>query len=295
MFYILLLVGILLFLLYCLIKFWILDPWSIHRDLWNQGIPGEYIPIVGELLSRRRAILDDKPYTYTKTMSDKFGDYYHSSFGPRACLNISDPSLIEGVLKTNVRSYHKSALARLLLGALLGYENILLAEDEKHNRHRRLVAPVFQHQNINSMISLMVERTSGFLTKWKTATTQDKDHSLTLDIHEEMTNLTLDIVTGCVFGTEIIEGQHVHETIGQNITITMQALGKRTLNMIGLIPLINKLPLPSKKRIDQSRRDIKHIIRNIINQRKKGLTKSACKGLIIISFFYFVFIFFFEF
>jgi cytochrome P450 len=295
MFYILLLVGILLFLLYCLIKFWILDPWSIHRDLWNQGIPGEYIPIVGELLSRRRAILDDKPYTYTKTMSDKFGDYYHSSFGPRACLNISDPSLIEGVLKTNARSYHKSALARLLLGALLGYENILLAEDEKHNRHRRLVAPVFQHQNINSMISLMVERTSGFLTKWKTATTQDKDHSLTLDIHEEMTNLTLDIVTGCVFGTEIIEGQHVHETIGQNITITMQALGKRTLNMIGLIPLINKLPLPSKKRIDQSRRDIKHIIRNIINQRKKGLTKSACKGLIIISFFYFVFIFFFEF
>jgi cytochrome P450 len=210
-------------------------------------------------------------------------------------LNISDPSLIEGVLKTNARSYHKSALARLLLGALLGYENILLAEDEKHNRHRRLVAPVFQHQNINSMISLMVERTSGFLTKWKTATTQDKDHSLTLDIHEEMTNLTLDIVTGCVFGTEIIEGQHVHETIGQNITITMQALGKRTLNMIGLIPLINKLPLPSKKRIDQSRRDIKHIIRNIINQRKKGLTKSACKGLIIISFFYFVFIFFFEF
>jgi cytochrome P450 len=292
MFYILLLVGILLFLLYRFIKFWILDPWSIHKDLWNQGIPGEYIPIVGELLGRRRAILDDDPYSYTNKMSDKFGDYYHSSFGPRACLNISDPSLIEGVLKTNVRSYHKSALARLLLGALLGYENILLAEDEKHNRHRRLVAPVFQHQNINSMISLMVERTSGFLTKWKTATTNDKDHSLTLDIHEEMTNLTLDIITGCVFGTEIIEDQHVHETIGQSITIALKALEKRMLNMIGLIPLINQLPLPSKKRIDQSRRDIKHIIRNIINQRKKGLTKSACKGLSIISFFLFCFHFF---
>jgi cytochrome P450 len=288
----LLLVGILLFLLYRFIKFWILDPWSIHRDLWNQGIPGEYIPIVGELLGRRRAILDDDPFSYTNKMSDKFGDYYHSSFGPQVCLNISDPSLIEGVLKTNVRSYHKSALARLILGAVLGYENILLAEDEKHNRHRRLVAPVFQHQNINSMISLMVERTSGFLTKWKTATTNDKSHSLTLDIHEEMTNLTLDIITGCVFGTEIIEDQHVHETIGQSITIALKALEKRMLDMIGLIPLINKLPLPSKKRIDQSRRDIKHIIRNIINQRKKGLTKSACKGLIIISFFLFCFHFF---
>jgi len=88
----------LLFLLCRLIKFWILDPWSIHRDLWNQGIPGEYIPIFGELLSRRRAVLDDEPYAYTKKMSDKYGDYYHSSFGPTACLNTSDPSLIEGVL-----------------------------------------------------------------------------------------------------------------------------------------------------------------------------------------------------
>ncbi len=165
---ILLLVGILLFLLYRLIKFWIFDPWSIHRDLWNQCIPGEYTPIVGELLARRRAFLADDPYSYYKEMSIKFGDYYHTSFGPKPCLNTSDPSIIEGVLKTNVRVYHKSSFARTILSALLGYENILLSEDEKHNRHRKLVSPVFQHQNINSMISLMVERTSRFLTKWKT-------------------------------------------------------------------------------------------------------------------------------
>jgi cytochrome P450 len=282
----LLLVGILLFLLYRLIKFWILDPWSIHRDLWNQGIPGKYIPIVGELLGRRRAFLADDPYSYSQEMAAKFGDYYHSSFGPKACLNISDPSLIEGVLKTNSRAYHRPSLSRAILSGLLGYENILLAEDENHSRHRRLIAPVFQHQNINSMISLMVERTSRFLTKWKT-NIQDKDQLLTLDIHQEMTNLTLDIVTGCVFGTEIIKDQHVHEIIGQNVTRAMKEIEKRILNMIALFPLLNGLPLPSKRRIDQSRRDIKHIVQNIINQRKKGLTKSACKGLNIISFFLF--------
>ena len=159
MFSTVLLVGILLFLLYRFIKFWILDPWSIHRDLWNQSIPGAYIPIVGELLGRYRTGLGNDPFSYTKKMSDRYGDYYHSSLGPIACLNISDPSLIEGVLKTNARAYHKFALGRLILGAILGYENILVAEDENHSRHRRLVAPVFQHQNINSMIALMVERT----------------------------------------------------------------------------------------------------------------------------------------
>ena len=49
--------------------------------------------------------------------------------------------------------------------------------------------------------------------------------------------------------------------------------------MIALIPIINQLPLPSKRRIDKSRQDIKNVVQNIIDQRKKGLTKSACKGL----------------
>jgi hypothetical protein len=106
-----------------------------------------------------------------------------------------------------------------------------------------------------------------------------------------MTTPTLDIVTGCVFGTEIIKDQHVHETIGRNMTIAIKELEKRVLNMIAIIPLLNQLPLSSKQGIDQCRRDIKHIVRNIIDQRKKGLTKSACKGLIIISIFIFIFCF----
>jgi cytochrome P450 len=190
----------------------------------------------------------------------------------------SDPSLIEAVLKTNERCYHKSALGQTILGSILGYENLLLAEGENHTRHRRLVAPVFQHQNINSMISLMVERTSHFLDKWTTLT-NDKNQPLTLDIHEELTNLTLDIITGCVFGTEKLKDPYVHETISRSLAVALKEIEKRVFNMVALIPLVNQLPLPGKRLIDQSRHDIKKVVQNIINQRKKGLTKSACKGL----------------
>ena len=274
----LLLVGLLLFVVYRIVKFWILDAWYIQKDFWNQGIPGQYIPVVGDLLGRRRAFLDDNPLAFSEGMAAKFGDYYHGSFGPKAYLSISDPSLIEAVLKTNVRSYHKSALGRTILGSLLGYENLLLAEDENHTRHRRLIAPVFQHQNINSMLSLMTDRTSRFLDKWTTLT-NDQNHPLTLDVHEELTNLTLDIITGCVFGTDIIEDQHAHETIFRSVTIGLKEIEKRIFNMLALIPILNQLPLPGKLVIDRSRENIKRVVQNIINQRKKGLTKSACKGL----------------
>jgi hypothetical protein len=48
--------------------------------------------------------------------------------------------------------------------------------------------------------------------------------------------------------------------------------------MIGIIPIINCLPLPSKRRIDQSKKNVKYAVQHIIDERKKGLTKSACKG-----------------
>jgi cytochrome P450 len=283
MWHLLVLIGVLLFIVYRFIKFWILDPWSIHRDYWKQGIPGQYTPIIGDVLDRRRASHAVDPFSYTKEMADKFGDYYHTSFGPTACLSISDPSLIEGVFKTNARAYHKAAFLQEFLGSLLGYESIVLAEDEKHTRHRRLLAPVFQHQNINSMISLMAERTFRFINKW-TEIVNDKNQPLTLDMHQEMSSLTLDIITGCAFGTEITKDNRLHETIFKCITVAVKELEKRMFNMVMITPILNRLPLPSKLRIDKSRRDIKHIVQNIINQRKKGLTKSACKGENIISF-----------
>ena len=159
-------IGVLLFSFYRLIQFWVLKPWLIHRSLWKQGIPGQYTSVIGEILRIRKADLSGNPFSYTRQLGKKFGSYYHTSFGPFACLNISDPSLIEGVLKTNVRAYQKSLLTQLLLGALLGNDSLLLAEDDRHARHRRLIAPVFQHKNIHSMISLIVESTQRILKKW---------------------------------------------------------------------------------------------------------------------------------
>ncbi|CAF1033138.1 unnamed protein product [Rotaria sp. Silwood1] len=267
----------LLYIIYRLIKFWIINPWSIQRDFSRQGVPGRYIPIVGEILHRHQAILDDKPYSYVEQAAIKFGDYYHSSFGPFPCLHTSDPGLIESVLKTNSRFYHRAKLGRAILSAFLGYENVLLAEDENHTRHRRLVTPVFQHQNLNSMISSMANITLSFLEKWR-ITNNEKSSPLTLDILKEMSNLTLDIVTGCVFGVEAMQDRHIHEFIYENLKVATNEMEKRIYNMTIIIPIIKDLPLPGKRRIDKCRRDIKNITLKIINQRRQGLTKATCKG-----------------
>ncbi len=96
-------VVVFLYIIYRLLKFWILISWHIHRDFWAQGVPGQYTPIVGEILRIHRAILVDDPMSINLEMTKKFGSYYHTSFGPIARLAMSDPLLIQGVIKTNAR------------------------------------------------------------------------------------------------------------------------------------------------------------------------------------------------
>ena len=276
------LLGVGLYILYRLFKFWILDPWRIHRDFWSQGIPGRYTPLVGDLLRVRRAILADDPMSYSLEMTKKFGLYYHASFGPIARLHVSDVALVRDVLKGNARFYHKSHLMRLILGVLIGDENLLMAEDNIHSQHRRLIAPLFQHQNINSMISLMVEITNELLKKWTMSIGQSDqgEQTICVDVHQEMVHLTLDIVTGCVFGSGMMRDEQARETIHRGVTTTLDDVEKRTFNLIGIIPLVNQLPLAGERRIRQSKRDVRRVVQSIIDQRKKGFTKSACKGCV---------------
>jgi cytochrome P450 len=287
----LLLIGVSLFFIYRFIKSWVLDPWRIHKDLWKQGIPGTYTPVIGEIFRIRRALLADDPLSYVTEMAAKFGDYYHVSFGPVVQLSISDSSLIQGVLKTNVRAYHKSTLAKLILGAWTRSNNLLLSEDGIHSRHRRMIEPVFDHKNMKSMISLIAKTTSHILSKWTAAVACEQGNMLTLNIHEEMARLTLDIVAGCVFGSEVMRNEQVHEIMYQSVRVTLNEVEKRTFNMLGIIPIINQLPLPSKRRIEKSSRDVRLVIQRIIDERKRGLTKSACKGFLSLSLSFFVSLF----
>ena len=215
-------------------------------------------------------------------MTKEFGRYYHVSFGPIARLHVSDVSLVHGVLKGNARFYHKSHLMKLILGVLIGNENLLMSEDNVHSQQRRLIAPLFQHQNINSMISLMVEIANEFVNKWALSIGQSKqnDQTILVDVHQEMAHLTLDIVTGCVFGSEMMRDEHARETIHRSVTTSLDDVEKRTFNLIGIIPFVNQLPLASERRIRQSKREVRRVVQSIIDQRKKGLTKSACKGFL---------------
>ncbi|CAF4810305.1 unnamed protein product [Rotaria sp. Silwood1] len=278
MWLILILVGLCVYFIYDLIQFWIIKPWHVHRALSLQGVRGRHTPIVGDILRIRQAIRAEKPLSYSIDASKEFGDYYRMSLGPIPGFNISDPSLIVGVLKTNAHCYRKSIFMQSIIGTLIGTDNLLISENVVHAQCRRLLSPVFQHQNLNSMIPMMIEITSNVLNKWAQCINKNENRMTTIDVREEMSLLTLSMISGCVFGKNISKDKDIHEKMYRNVTVILNEIEKRLFDMTAILPLINRLPFPSKLRIDKSMQDLRTIVESIIDERKKGLTRSTAKG-----------------
>jgi len=77
-----------------------------------------------------------------------------------------------------------------------------------------------------------------------------------------------------------MNNEYLREIIYQGVTTMLKDVEERTFNMIGIIPIINRIPFAGKRRIDKSKQNVRYAVQHIIDERKKGLTKSACKGLL---------------
>ncbi|AFY58376.1 cytochrome P450 [Rivularia sp. PCC 7116] len=110
------------------------------------------------------------------------------------CL-LTNPEHITQVLRD--RQLFVKAEDMELLKTLLG-NGLLTSEGSFWQRQRRLAQPIFHQRRINGYGETMVEYTQRMLENWKAEDT--------LDIHQEMMHLTLNIVMKTIFNQDIAGG-----------------------------------------------------------------------------------------
>src|SRR5438067_4194457 len=78
---------------------------------------------------------------------------------------VNTPSGIRHVLLDNATNYTKSELTRRLLEPGIG-RGLLTSEGETWRRHRRIMAPAFDHHSIAGYAPVITEVTSDLLARW---------------------------------------------------------------------------------------------------------------------------------
>jgi cytochrome P450 len=179
--------------------------------------------------------------------------------GPRPIYLINDPALIRYVLQDNRENYRKSPQIKRIK-SLFG-EGLTTSDGVLWQRQRRLILPLFHHKYVTSLAPLITEITSKRLTHWRNRA----EHELRpMDVTEEMTGLTRDIMMRVLFGSRLSENMI---EVAEALKIAVEYVNQRVRAIAGLPQFI---PTARNRIHLKALRVLETFMQNMIDEHRRS-------------------------
>jgi cytochrome P450 len=186
----------------------------------------------------------------------EFGDIVTFRFGPRRVYLLNHPDLIEQVLVTDARHFHKHQglqLFKVLLG-----NGLVTSEGDFWLRQRRLAQPAFLKHRVAGYGPVMVAMTERHLAGWRPG--QERD------LHTEMEELTGKIALKALFDLEADVDRHAFNTAHTAILRIIDARFRRLLRPP------DWLPTPENVRLRRHLRHLDAVLSRFVQQGRERPT-----------------------
>lgn len=152
---------------------------------------------------------------------EEYGDTYITYLGATTRSFMSrDPDFTQHILQKNNRNYHKSKLQTKAVGKYVG-QGLLTTNGAYWLKQRRLIQPGFKKDKIVKLMGLMYEVIEEYVTELKSRL---KEGPKEIEITEEMSKLTLRIISKALFSTGI-KGEQL-ELLNKAVTDLQTAIIK---------------------------------------------------------------------
>jgi cytochrome P450 len=193
------------------------------------------------------------PLGFLSHCAREYGDIVQLRFMGQTFYLLSHPDLIEYVLVEKDRNFTKTKILKRN-SRLLG-EGLLTSQGEFWRRQRRLAQPAFHRKIINAYGEVMTNFAERSLESWRAGQT--------VDVHEEMTRLTLEIVAKCLFDADVgVEAKDV----GRAMKVALEDFSSQRR----LIRIPKNIPTPHNLRFERAARRLDAIVNAIIKERRKS-------------------------
>jgi cytochrome P450 len=184
------------------------------------------------------------------------------------CL-VNRPDCIESVLVTQHNNFEKSKDYRALR-RVLG-NGLLTSEGDFWRRQRKLVQPAFHQARIASYAEVMVAYTERMLATWEDGQKISgglASEPASIDVHEAMMRLTLDIVAKTLFDTDV---SREAEDVGTALQFLMSKFFRQAAFAL-LLPSF--VPIPTTQQLRRAVKQLDKVIYEIIRRRHASETSS---------------------
>ena len=225
----------------------------VRGELRGKQIPTlNIVPVGGFLFRNLKNIYKGHP------------DIVRLKLGVRTSYLVINPDLVEQVLVTKQRDFIKGKFLQRTK-KVFG-EGLLTSEGDFHHRERRLVQPAFHMDRIDSYAKIMTDYATSIMSNWS-------DNQV-LDVHVEMTRLTMAIVAKCLFDVDVLSES---KAIAKDLATTIEYFQRLTSPLSGLLQR-----LPSNRKYEEAVKRIDKMLYDLIeSKRQSGIDKGDLLSMLL--------------
>lgn len=202
------------------------DPSSAPRPPGPRGLP---------LLGLAPKMRPDRGLDTLQDLRREYGDVFRIPMPGKDMIVVSHPDAIERVLVKRRDVYVKAAAydgVRELVG-----DSMLTLEGNDHTVRRRIAQPAFHMRSLTKLAEIMTEATARWFDRLK----ERLPDGGSIEIHREMTHITLEIVVECLFGRGLFERTTISY---EQLSAALELLS----NTANGVPVPRWLPTPGNLR-----------------------------------------------
>lgn len=198
------------------------------------------------------------PLGFVKKRFDNYGDAYFAANPDGGLFVFRHPDHIREVLSTKASSFSKQHSAFTQLSRILG-DGLLTSDGGTWTRQRRMIGPAFAPARIAEYGAVMVDETLATVRTWDA-------HGGVRNINDDMTNLTLRVVSRALFGHDVAE---------KDIQVVARAMHEfqRSLSSPDILP--KWVPLPARTRLEENASALDALMYRLIRERREAIERGA--------------------
>jgi cytochrome P450 len=216
----------------------------------SEPVPFESPGVLG--LRHMRAFLRD-PLGFMTRAARAQGDVAGMRMLGQDYYLLSHPDDVESLLVEHQDDVIKDLDTRRLGSHVLG-QGLVNSEGALWRKQRKLMASAFTPRRIRSYAAAMDEITGRNLARWH--------HGMEVDLHAEMSRITLHIVAAVLFGTDVEDDT---ERVAASMAVLDHFFSRSVEQLLRLPPW---LPTPNVLRLRGAVRRIDQVIYRIIGERR---------------------------
>jgi cytochrome P450 len=180
----------------------------------------------------------------------KYPDIVHLKLGIQDFYLVTAPSMIQEVLVTKQREFMKGEFLQKTK-RVFG-EGLLTSEGDFHHRQRRLIQPAFHHNRIKAYADIITGFEERLTDEWRDGEV--------LDVHAEMTKLTMSIIAKCLFDFDV---ESKSESISEDLTLIIEYFDRLSSPLSMLLQI-----LPSNKKYQRAAQRTDAFVYDMIKERR---------------------------